>query len=115
MNPRIIKSITLVCLLGMTNLADAQEFLASKSSTEAYLKVYTKLEEINDGGYLWVRGIPYTILRADGKRAQWVSNDSGEELVNLPPGHYKIVPEGTNRAQGMGATLEHGKLTVIHI
>ena len=88
-----------------------------KLDTKAYLKVYTKVEEVNDSGYDWVRGIPFTIFSADGKKIQWVRNDDGTPtLVTLPPGKYVIVPDGwNNKNVVIGADLVQGKITEVHM
>jgi len=107
----IRKFFTTICLLGMASSANAM----SNTATEAYLKVYTNTEEVNDGGYLWVRNIPYTILSANGKKIKWVRNDSGKDLVTLPSGKYVIVSGGTENKEIIGAILEQGKLTEVNL
>ncbi len=88
-----------------------------KPVTVAYLKVYTKTEEVNEDGYLWVRGIPYTIFSSDGKRIKSVRNaDGSPDLVTLPPGRYVIVPDVWKpKNEITGAILVQGKLTEVHI
>jgi hypothetical protein len=104
----IRKFIITIFLLGMASSANAM-------ATEAYLKVYTNTEEVNDGGYLWVRNVPYTIFSANGKKTKWVRNDSGKDLVTLPPGKYVIVPDGTENKEIIGANLEQGKITEVNL
>jgi len=104
----IVIFIFAVCLAGMANYASADP-------VESYLEVYTQVQEINDGGYLWVRGTPYTIFSDDGKKTKWVRNDSGKDLVTLPPGKYRIVLDGMDKNQGLGAIVEEGKLTEVHL
>jgi hypothetical protein len=107
----IRKFIITICLLGMASSANAM----TKTANDAYLKVFTKTEEVNDGGYLWVRNIPYTIFSDKGKKTKWVRNDSGKDLVILPPGKYVIVSGGTENKEIIGAVLEQGKLTEVHL
>jgi len=125
----IRKFIGIVCLVGMVGCATAgQTFTwqdikkevgptAPKPVTDSYLEVYTKVEEFNDGGeVLGVRGIPYTIFSSDGNKTKWVRNDSSTpDLVTLPPGKYVIVPDGTENKEIIGAILEKGKLTEVHL
>ena len=127
---KIMKFIVIaVSLLGLAGCASAgknytwqdikQEVgpVVPKPDTMAYLKVYTKVEEVNDDGYLWTRGKPYTIFSAEGKKIQWVRNSDGTpDLVTLPPGKYVIVPDSWNdKNEITGADLVQGKLTEVHM
>jgi hypothetical protein len=123
------KFITIACLLGMAGYADAAQSYTWQDikqavapttptpSTEAYLKVYTKSEEVNDGGYLWVRGPRYTIFSGEGKLVKSVTNESGTpNTFTLSPGKYVIVPDdGQSKKEIVGAVLEPGKLTEVHM
>jgi hypothetical protein len=88
-----------------------------KPATEAYLKVYTKEEEVNDGGYLWVRGLRYNIFSDKGKLIESVRNDNTPNTFTLSPGKYVIVPLGSRQYKNeiIGAILQPGKLTEVHM
>jgi hypothetical protein len=124
----ISQFITIFCLAGMASCASAGQTYTwqdikqevgptvPKPAKEAYLKVYTKEEEVNDGGYLWVRGLRYNILSADGKIIESVRNDNTPDTFALLPGKYVIVPlERQYKNEIIGAILEPGKLTEVHM
>jgi len=128
MRHTIEKFMCVVCLMGMASCASAgttytwqnikQEVGPSvpKPVKEAYLKVYTKEEEVNDGGYLWVRGLRYNIFSGDGKLIESVTNDNTPNTFTLSPGKYVIVPlDRQYKDQIIGAVLEPGKLTEVHM
>lgn len=125
----MIGSLTVfVFLAGMANCAGAASQVytwqdvkqevgpaASKPVSDAYLKVYTENTRVNEGGHTYNIRLPYTIFSADGKKIKWVRNRY-TYLVTLPPGKYVIVPDGwENRNQIIGAILEQGKLTEVHM
>ena len=72
--------VGVICLMGMTNYASADQIYSwrnikqeatpttPKPAAVGYLKVYTNSQEVNDGGYLWVRGPRYTISQIRGKQ-----------------------------------------------
>ena len=122
------KFIFTMCLMGMASYASAGQTYTwqdikqeigpiPKSATEAYLKVYTKEEEVNDGGYLWVRGLRYNIFSDDGKLIESVRNDNTPNTFTLSPGKYVIVPLGSRQYKNeiIGAILEPGKVTEVHM
>ena len=125
----IEKLIFPACLMGMASCASAGQTYTwqdikqevgptvAKPSTEAYLKVYTKEEEVNDGGYLWVRGLRYNIFSDNGKLIESVRNDNTPNTFTLSPGKYVIVPLGSRQYKNdvIGAILEPGKLTEVHM
>ena len=67
----------------------------AKPATESYLKVYTKEEEVNDGGYLWVRGLRYNIFSDKCKLIESVRNDNTPNTFTFSSGKYVFVPLGS--------------------
>lgn len=128
MSNLVRKFISIFCLIGMASCASATQNYTwqdikqevgpiGKPATEAYLKVYTKEEEVNDGGYLWMRGLRYNIFSDNGKLIESVRNDNTPNTFTLSPGKYVIVPLGSRKYKNeiIGAILEPGKLTEVHM
>ncbi len=123
------KFICAACLMGMASCASAGQTYtwqdirqevgptALKPEKEAYLKIYTKEDEVNDGGYLWVRGLRYNIFTDDGRLIESVRNDNTPDTFTLSPGKYVIVPLGSRQYKNeiIGAILAPGKLTEVHM
>ncbi|MDE2026961.1 MAG: hypothetical protein KGJ11_00290 [Candidatus Omnitrophica bacterium] len=129
MRTTIGKFIGIICLVAMAGCASASKHYTwqdinrevvpqePKPEPEAYLKVYTEIEAVNDGDIQRYPHLPYTIFSAEGKKIKYVRNDDeNPELVTLPPGKYVIAPEAwKTKAKIIGATLEEGRITEVHL
>ena len=86
-----------------------------------YLKVYTETTDTNDADVHRYPHLPYTIYTPAGKKIKWIKNswsstDEYPEAVELAPGKYVIEPDvWTTKKEIIGATIEDGRTTEIHI
>jgi hypothetical protein len=90
-------------------------------SAHGYLKVYSAIDEFNDGGLAYYSHSSYAIYTIDGELFKSVENhisprDESPELVALPAGSYLVIARSNRQGDvRIRVAIEEGQLTVLDL